>query len=189
VSDVTLEERGRALENQFFEKENQKKLEAMRARESAQSTREELRKASGMTDDAVLDKLLALGLKTNTIAALSLVPLIEVAWADGEIQDNERNAILQGAHGKGLEQGSDGYELLQSWLRKRPAPTLVEAWEAYIKALTSQLNDEQNKLLKNQIVGFAKMVAASAGGFLGIGKVSSEEEKILARIDAAFARG
>jgi hypothetical protein len=189
VSGVTLEDRAKALEDQFFEKENQKKLEAMRAQEAAKTTREDLRKASGMTDDAVLDKLIALGLKTNTIAALSLVPLIEVAWADGEIQDNERNAILQGAHGKGLEQGSDGYELLQSWLRKRPAPTLAEAWEAYIKALTSQLNDEQNKLLKNQIVGFAKMVAASAGGFLGIGKVSSEEEKVLARIDAAFARG
>ena len=30
------------------------------------------------------------------------------AWADGEIQDNERTAILQGAHGKGLESGTDG---------------------------------------------------------------------------------
>jgi hypothetical protein len=188
VSEVTLEERGRALENQFFEKENQKKLEAMRAKEAAQSTREDLRKASGMTDDAVLDKLVALGLKTNTIAALSLVPLIEVAWADGEIQDNERNAILQGAHGKGLEQGSDGYDLLQSWLRKKPTSELFDAWTAYIKALASQLNDEQNKLLKNQIVGFAKMVAASAGGFLGIGKVSAGEEKVLTRIETAFHR-
>jgi hypothetical protein len=188
VSGVTLEDRAKALEDQFFEKENQKKLEAMRAKETEKATREELRKASGMTDDAVLDKLIALGLKTNTIAALSLVPLIEVAWADGEIQDNERNAILQGAHGKGLEQGSDGYELLQSWLKRRPAPALAEAWEAYIKALASQLNDEQNKLLRNQIVGFAKMVAAAAGGFLGIGRVSAAEEKVLARIEAAFNR-
>lgn len=185
---VTLEDRAKALEDQFFEKENQKKLEAMRAKEAAQATREELRKASGMTDDKVLDKLIGLGLKTNTIAALSLVPLIEVAWADGEIQDNERNAILQGAHGKGLEQGTDGYELLQSWLKRRPDRALIEAWESYIQALTGQLNDEQNKLLKNQIVGFAKMVAAAAGGFLGIGKVSSAEEKILARIESAFTR-
>ena len=188
MSGVTLEDRAKALEDQFFEKENQKKLEAMRAKETAKATREELRKASGMTDDAVLDKLIALGLKTNTIAALSLVPLIEVAWADGEIQDNERNAILQGAHGKGLEQGSDDYDLLQSWLKRRPAPALAEAWEAYIKALASQLNDEQNKLLRNQIVGFAKMVAAAAGGFLGIGRVSAAEEKVLARIEAAFNR-
>ena len=188
MSEVTLEERGRALENQFYEKQDQEKLAAMKQKLESQATRDELRKASGMTDDAVLDKLVGLGLRANTIAALSLVPLIEVAWADGEIQDNERSAILQGAHGKGLEQGSDGYELLQSWLRKKPQPALIEAWEGYIKALTGQLNDEQNKLLKNQIVGFAKMVAAAAGGFLGIGKVSASEEKVLSRIDAAFSR-
>jgi len=184
----SLEERGRALENQFYDQENKAKLAAMKEKIDAQSTRDDLRKASGMTDDKVLDKLVELGLRSNTIAALSLVPLIDVAWADGEIQENERTAILQGAHGKGLESGSDGYVLLQTWLKSRPDPALFEAWESYIKALASQLNDEQNRLLRNQIVGFAKMVAASAGGFLGIGKVSAEEEKALARIEAAFNR-
>jgi hypothetical protein len=186
VSDVTLEERGKALENQFYEKENKEKLAAMKSKLDSQRTKEELRKASGMTDEAVLEKLVHLGLRANTIAALSLVPLIQVAWADGAIQDNERTAILQGAHGKGLEKGTDGYELLQTWLQKRPSDELIEAWEAYIKALASQLNDEQRRLLKNQIVGFAKMVAAAAGGFLGIGRVSASEEKVLARIEAAF---
>jgi hypothetical protein len=184
----SLEERGRALENQFYDKQDQEKIAAMKSKLDAQQSKEELRKASGMTDDAVLDKLVGLGLRANTIAALSLVPLIEVAWADGEIQSNERTAILQGAHGKGLEQGTDGYALLESWLTKRPAPALLDAWEGYIKALASQLNDEQNRLLKNQIVGFAKMVAASAGGFLGIGKVSASEEKVLSRIETAFTR-
>jgi hypothetical protein len=188
MADNTLEERGRALENQFFDKENKAKITAMKEKLEAQKTREELRKASGMSDDAVLDKLVELGLRANTIAALSLVPLIAVAWADGEIQDNERTAILQGAHGKGLEQGTDGYDLLQTWLKARPSDDLFEAWESYIKALASQLNEEQNRLLKNQIVGFAKMVAASAGGFLGIGKVSASEEKSLARIEGAFDR-
>jgi hypothetical protein len=184
----SLEERGRALENQFYENENKEKLSAMKAKLDAQESREDLRKASGMTDEKVLDNLVELGLRSNTIAALSLVPLIEVAWADGEIQDNERNAILQGAHGKGLEQGTDGYDLLQTWLKSKPTPGLFDAWEGYIKALAGQLNDEQNRLLKNQIVGFAKMVAASAGGFLGIGKVSASEEKALARIESAFNR-
>lgn len=188
MAEVTLEERGRALEDQFFEKENAQKLAAMKEKLTAQSTREELRKASGMSDDAVLDKLVALGLTPKTIAALSLVPLIQVAWADGEIQDNERTAILQGAHGKGLEQGTDGYELLQGWLRTKPSEDLFTAWEAYIKALTGQLNEEQARLLRNQIVGFAKMVAAAAGGILGFGKVSGSEEKVLTRIESAFPR-
>ena len=188
MSEVTLEERGRALENQFYEKENQQKLAAMKQKLDSQGTKDELRKASGMSDDAVLEKLVALGLRGNTIAALSLVPLIQVAWADGKIQDNERTAILQGAHGKGLEKGTPGYELLQTWLGKKPSDELIVAWEAYIKALASQLNDEQNRLLKNQIVGFAKMVAGAAGGFLGIGRISHDEEKVLHRIESAFHR-
>ncbi|MDB4952475.1 MAG: hypothetical protein JWO36_44 [Myxococcales bacterium] len=186
MSEVTLEERGRALENQFYDKENKDKLSAMKSKLDSQRSKDELRKVSGMSDEAVLDKLVGLGLRANTIAALSLVPLIQVAWADGTIQDNERTAILQGAHGKGLEQGTDGYELLQSWLKRQPADELFQAWEAYIKALASQLNDEQKRLLKNQIVGFAKMVAAAAGGILGFGKVSASEEKVLQRIEAAF---
>lgn len=189
MADNTLEERGRALENQFFDKENRAKIDAMKAKIANQATREELRKASGMSDDAVLDKLVELGLRANTIAALSLVPLIAVAWADNEVQDNERTAILQGAHGKGLEEGSDGYDLLQGWLKARPSDELFSAWESYIKALASQLNDEQARLLKNQIVGFAKLVATSAGGLLGFGKVSSSEEKVLARVESAFSRG
>ncbi len=164
MSEVTLEDRGRALENQFYDKENAEKLTALKDKMDAQRTKDELRKASGMADDAVLDKLVHLGLRGNTIAALSLVPLVQVAWADGAVQDNERVAILQGAHGKGLEAGSDGYALLETWLKKPPTDELFSAWEAYIKALASQLNDEQNRLLRNQIVGFAKMVAASAGG-------------------------
>ena len=184
----SLEERGRALENQFYEKENQQKLAAMKQKLEATASKDELRKASGMSDDAVLERLVTLGLRANTIAALSLVPLIQVAWADGAIQENERTAILQGAHGKGLEEGSDGYELLQTWLKKPPSAELFAAWEAYIKALAAELNDEQNRLLKNQIVGFAKMVAASAGGILGFGKVSAAEEGVLHRIEAVFNR-
>ncbi|HEX7842104.1 MAG TPA: hypothetical protein VF469_31750 [Kofleriaceae bacterium] len=188
MSELTLQDRERALENQFYEKENQEKLAAMKQKLDLQRSRDELRKASGMTDDTVLDQLVVLGMRGNTIAALSLVPLIQVAWADGEIQDNERTAILQGAHGKGLEEGSDGYELLQTWLKRQPGDELFTAWEAYIKALASQLNDEQNRLLKNQIVGFAKLVATAAGGILGFGKVSASEEKVLHRIEAAFHR-
>ena len=188
MSEVTLEERGRALENQFYEKENQQKLSAMKDKLDAQKTKDELRKASGMTDDAVLEQLVALGLRGNTIAALSLVPLVQVAWADGEIQANERTAILQGAHGKGLDRGKPGYELLETWLHQRPGDELFQAWEAYIKALASQLNDEQNRLLRNQIVGFAKMVAAAAGGLFGIAKVSASEERVLKRIEATFDR-
>jgi hypothetical protein len=184
----SLEERGRALEDEFFHKQDLAKVAALKAKLETESNKEELRKASGMTDDDVLDRLVALGMRANTIAALSLVPLVAVAWADGEIQDDEKTAIMQGAHGKGLDVGSPGYELLSGWLAKRPAEGLLETWEHYIKALSAQLNDEQNRLLKNQIVGFAKIIATSSGGVLGFGKVSGKEEAVLQRVESAFVR-
>ena len=183
-----MDERRAALEDEFFHKQDQQKLAHMKEKLSAQQTKEELRKASGMTDEAVLDQLVSLGMTGKTVAALSLVPLIWVAWADGSIQDNERDAILHGAEGKGLEQGTAGYELLSGWLAKRPDDKLFDAWTGYIRSLTAQLNDEQVRLLKKQILNFANLVAGSAGGILGIGKVSGSEEKVLARIEAAFTR-
>ncbi len=143
MADNSLEERGRALENQFFEKQDQQKLAAMKDKLENQKTREELRKASGMSDDAVLDRLVALGLRANTIAALFLVPLITVAWADGQIQEHERSALLQGAHGKGLQQGSDGYNLLQGLAPKKPNGQLSPGWDPYSGGLRASLRKEK----------------------------------------------
>jgi len=188
VADDFLDERRAALEDEFFHKQNQEKLEALREQLSAGETKEELKKASGMSDDDVLDKLVALGLRGATVAALSLVPLVAVAWADGELQDNERESILHAAKAKGMDAGTPGHEILTSWLSRKPDESLVDAWEGYMKALMAQLNDEQVRILKNQIVGFARVIAESAGGFLGFAKVSGDEEKVLKRIEKAFAR-
>lgn len=183
-----LEQRGAALEDEFFHRENQKKLEKLREQLSVQETKEELRKASGMTDEVVLDKLIGLGLRGATVAALSLVPLVAVAWADGKLQDNERESILNAARAKGMDAGTPGHEILTTWLLEAPPASLVDAWEGYIKALMAQLNDEQVRMLKQQIVGLARVIAESAGGFLGFNKVSSDEETVLARLGQAFDR-
>jgi hypothetical protein len=183
-----LDDRRAALEDEFFHKENEAKLAKLREQLSAKESKEELKKASGMTDDTVIDKLVGLGLRGTTVAALSLVPLIAVAWADGELQDNERESILQAANAKGMGPGTPGHEILTSWLTKKPDDTLVDAWQDYMKALMAQLNDEQVRMLKNQIVGFAKVIAESAGGVLGFAKVSGKEKEVLARIEQAFNR-
>jgi hypothetical protein len=183
-----LEQRRTALEEEFFHKENERKLAKLREQLSAQETKEELRKASGMSDEAVLDRLVELGLRGPTVAALSLVPLIAVAWADHDLEEKEREQILQAAAGKGMEAGTPGHELLMSWLSRQPDDSLFEAWEGYMKALLAQLNDEQVRVLKNQILHMAKLVASSSGGFLGFGNVSGHEKKVIERIDQAFTR-
>lgn len=181
-----LDDRRKSLEDEFFHKENQKDMARFRAKLAQQTTKAELRKASGMEDDAVLDKLVELGLSADTVTALSLVPLLRVAWADGEVQSNEREAILQGARGKGIEEDSPGAELLAGWLDRKPDEALFEAWASYIKSLRAELTEEQSQTLHEQVLRFAKAVAESAGGFLGFGSVSKEEKTALAWIESVF---
>lgn len=184
-----LEARRKSLEDEFFHKQSQKNLEALRDKLDKQTSKEELRTASGMTDDAVLDKLVDLGIGAQTVMALSLVPLISVAWADGKIQPEERDAILRGAHKKGIEKDSAAFELLDDWLARKPEDKLLDTWAAYIESLCSQLSEEEMQQLRSEVGRFARFVAEAAGGFLGISKVSDAEEKMLARIEASFSAG
>jgi hypothetical protein len=186
VSSEFLDDRRKSLEDEFFHKESQKDLAKLREKLAKQTTKDELRKASGMEDDAVLDKLVALDISAETVAALSLVPLLKVAWADGAVQDRERDAILQGAEEKGIAKDSPAFELLEGWLSSEPEDKLFDAWAAYIKALRGELSEEQGQILKNQVIRFAQVVAEAAGGFLGIGKVSAEEKAAMAWIEAIF---
>ncbi len=182
-----LEERRQSLEEKFFRRESSKQIEAMKEEQIKTNTLDDLRRASGMDDEEVLSKMLESGLTGETVAALSLVPLLQVAWADGKIQDAERNAILRGAEGKGIEKNSQAWKLLSGWLHDVPREDLFDAWKAYIHAMGKDLlNESQFKLLKTQILAFAVGVAESAGGFLGIGTIAKAENDILARIESAF---
>jgi hypothetical protein len=187
MSDEFLKERKQSLEEEFFHKENAKKIKAMREKLKVENTREGLRKASGLTSDALLDRLVELGMSADTVAALNLIPLIHVAWADGVMQNEEREAILNGAKDRGIDSDSPAYEILDTWLANEPESTLFEAWSGYVKAFAKEhLNDEQFEELRQQILGFAQSVAEAAGGFLGINAVAKSERDAIDAIKAAM---
>ena len=181
-----LRARRRALEEQFFYAEKSLQLKRLRKEQEKRETREALSKASGVTDEAVLDKLMKLGINADTMAALSLVPVIEVAWADLEMQDKEKAAIIRAAEAEGIDKESPVHDLLEDWLEEKPTEQLLEAWVDYVKALDEALTDEERLSLKNQVMGRARHVAESAGGFLGVAKISKAELEMLATLEAAF---
>jgi len=181
-----LGDRKKALEESFFARENAKLLERLKAEKDTHETREALASTSGIESDEILEKLCALGVNAETWTAVSIVPLVEIAWADGKIDRAEREAVLSGAEANGVTSESPGYQLLESWLAHRPDGRLLEVWGAFIVGLCAELGESERKSLK-QILGRARSVAEATGGFLGLGsKVSSEEEVILAELAKAF---
>ncbi len=188
MSEEFLGDRRKALEESFFAKENEKLRHALQEKETVRTAKEALGEASGISDDAVLEHLMALDIGSDTVAALSLVPLVEVAWADGSVDDNERDAILAAAEAAGLARESASGRLLDGWLTQRPDREVLSAWKEYVEALCATLTDDGKNALKRDLVGRARSVAEAAGGFLGLGsKVSKSEQDMLDELERAFS--
>ena len=143
--------------------------------------------ASGVSDPAVLDALIAAGITPESLTSISLIPLVAVAWADKKIEAAEKEAILHAADVAGVEKGTASYSTIEAWLNKQPGSDLVESWKAYIGSLKSTLDGSAFEQLKTSVMGRAEAVAESAGGFLGlVKKVSDVERKVLDDLASAF---
>ncbi len=187
MADDFLKDRKKSLEEQFFAKENERLREKIRAQVQQHAVRQALSQASGIDDDAVLDELLAAGVKPETWAAIELIPMIEVAWADGTLEKKERAAILAAAAECNVLPGTPAYELLESFLARRPDAKLLEAWGEYVVSVLGTLDADGRNQLREKILGRARRVASVAGGILGLGhKISPEEQRVLDQLARAF---
>jgi hypothetical protein len=179
--------RNKLLDAFFFE-QDQELLKTFHQRMEKMDRRVQLAQVSGIHDEAILDRLIELDVGVETMAAMAVVPLVLVAWADGKVQAKEREAILGAARATGIESQDGRYPLLERWLDKRPGAAMFEAWSHYIKGLCQQMNEQQVEELKHDLLRLAQEVAQTAGGFLGLGnKVSVAERTVLNKLEKAFS--
>ena len=175
------------LEEQFFRRQDKELIEKLAQIKRSTDAKEALARVSGLTDPKVLERLVQLEITPEILVALTVVPLIEVAWADGEIEPKERKAVVEAA--RSLRHGAEPIApgVLESWLDKKPDPKLVSTWQVYVQGLCTSLTPAERERLREQIVGHARQVAQASGGILGLGsKISASEEKVLARLAKAF---
>jgi hypothetical protein len=183
-----LSDRRKALEEEFFRKQNEKLREEMRAKRDRENARKELAEAFPHARPEMRDRFVDEGLDAEAVSALALVPCVMVAWADGEVGDKEREAVLAAAREHGLEPGTKPHTLLSGWLGEQPSSSLIDLWAHYVEAVLSGLGPEERERLRERVVTLARDVARATGGFLGIKKISAAEEAILLRIEEAFRR-
>jgi uncharacterized tellurite resistance protein B-like protein len=185
-----LRERGRSLEEEFFRREDARLVENLRQAAQREGARAVLARATGIKNLAVLERLIDLDVRPETVTALSLVPLVEVAWADGSLDDAERSMILRRADAAGIAPDSSGRALLEAWLTRQPDPKLSTAWAQLIQGLCEQMSREDVATLKEELLERARTVAGASGGFLGMGsKVSGAEAAVIRRLESAFPTG
>jgi hypothetical protein len=118
-----------------------------------------------------------------------LLPMVYVAWADGQIHARERRLILQIAEERGLLENG-GRETLERWLSVAPTESQLRTNLALLNSLCSSDGhgtDEFDADCAQTLIAYCQDVADAAGGMLGLTSARSEaEQSALKRIAAAL---
>jgi len=183
-----LNNSARSLEDAFFAKENSRLLQEMRESARTQERRSAMREVVRVDDEALIDHLIALGLEPETVLALQLVPLAAIAWADGQMEPREKDAVLKAAAAQGVAPDSIAGRMLDKWLAKQPGADLVDAWKRHMRALWPLLSPKERNDIRTSALDRARSVAEAAGGFLGLtSRISVHEQAVVDELSKTLA--
>jgi hypothetical protein len=180
------EKRRQTLEDTFFYEQDRRIIEQRAKLQQMKLTRASLSKVSGIHDEALLDRLIDLEIRPETLATLIGIPLIEVAWADGQMDPKEREKLFEYAEKAGVRQKGLDSKVMSAWLKKKPDPALLKAWTQYVHTLCKELGAHERKAFKDEVLADARTIAAAAGGVLGLGRISAAEKATLKKLEEAF---
>ncbi|MCR9120625.1 MAG: hypothetical protein NXI22_27130 [bacterium] len=186
MSKNAFRDRQHALEEQFFHKVDDQLIAQLKAHIAADDDKKRLSEMTHVTDESLLDELMSQGLSTKTIAAVSLVPLVLVAWADGRMDKLKRDAVLEAAHDQGVAPNSAAHSLLIHWLDEKPDDQLAVTWRHYVGCILSEMNESAREILRSNTLRRADKIAQASGGVLGFGAVSRNESDVIAELESVF---
>jgi hypothetical protein len=127
--------------------------------------------------------LAGLGLTRSTYRALMLLPLVYVAWADGGVQNVERQLILRFAE-RSLHLTPETMKVIEGWLERAPTQEYVQQGLAGLLgiALDETMLEVDVSELPDLVVHAEALAAATAESLHDPTSVTPEEEVALAEI-------
>lgn len=180
-------DRARSFEEGYFRNKDAELVDKLRKVFETKRTKEEISKASGVTDDVVLERLMKANLRGQLMTVFKLYPLVEIAWADGSFDQQESDAVISAAVKLGIPKEGEAIARLHEWLQRGPNEDARAAWQMYAGELRKSLTPKELDTFRNDLLKTAQQVAESSGGILGMFfQVSSGEHKVLAAIKKAL---
>jgi len=178
-----LRTRGIALEEAYIRQIEAERIRHDLEQKELRALRNHLGAELEIRDGALLDLLIEQGIAPDTAAAFEALPLVEVAWADGEVDHEERWRVLATATALGLELGRPDHAQLELWLKRRPPQELFDAWYRFAEGRHA-IPDARSRA--RRVIEGIHEVATAAGGLLGFGAVCGAEREAIARIRQAL---
>jgi len=176
----------RSREDEYFWKRDQELIEKMRRAALAEQANREMGTKVGLTDPEMTQELAALGFTIDTVELLPLMPLIQMAWAEGGVSDAERQLIIKLARSRGIAEASAADRQLSTWLTTSPDAQVFARSTRLIRAMLTSPTPAQAGLTPGALVSYCEEIAAASGGILGMRKISAEERALLSQIATAL---
>ena len=193
MSDI-FKARERGFEADYFRKQDDKLLSKLRERAALSEVAQALAEKLQVENAELLRHIAELGITRDTGAAVLLAPLVQVAWAEGQVSEAERQMVLSLATSRGMLPGSPAYAQLEAWLKKRPSDDLfATALEAMKDGLAVLPEAERDERIKGIVEAAHRVAEASGGGLLRLlglaDGVSHDEVVVLDAINQKLRAG
>lgn len=172
----------RSPETEYFLRKEKELIERLRQKAEEEAKKKEMADATGVADEGILKELMELGFDRETLTLVHMIPLLEVAWADGQVSEREKELVLEAARTRGVSPGTPGYEKLTGWLAERPPQVLFDRTLVLARATLAVLLDDRQDRVRRDLFAHCEAIAEASGGFLGFAKVSPEEKAALEKV-------
>ena len=180
--DEKWSDRRRAHEDEYFRKRDQELVEKARLRAEDEAAFQRLAEVAGVDDEDILRDLQTLGYTVETVTLLHVLPLIEVAWADGTVSEPERAAIIATVRARGVEPESQADRQVAQWLREPPSAVLCDGTLHVLGALLQRRPPDERAAITRDLLDSCTEVASASGGILGFRSISDKEQRAVDRI-------
>src|SRR5262249_42670384 len=165
-------EREHGFEEEYFLRKERELIEKLHHKLAKERTRQQLEEATGVHDAEVIEALQELGYTPETVQLLYLVPLLQVAWAEGSVHEKERKMVIEAARHRGIAPGSPADIQLNEWLSHQPPHAFFTNTLRAIRILIAALPTDQQADARRDLVSYCTRIADASRGFLGFGNIS-----------------
>ena len=183
MQDRIFGDREKAMEADYFRKEEERLLEKLRQRANLDEIAAALRDKLQVDNPELLATVRDLGVNADNATAFLLLPLVQVAWVEGKVRKDEHEAVMKLAHDRGVEEGSAAEQHLREWLATRPSDALFDASLEVLKAAFAVLPGKERHERIDRLVDACRIVAEASGTEiahqLGLGTGVSRKEASL----------
>lgn len=157
--------------------------------ESPMSAREQaidsVASSIGVYDEGLCEEMLALGFDGDTAPFIGFIPMIQVAWADGVVDDKEQKKLRELSTARGVQEGTKEDQFIQGLISKRPSDDFFKKSNEIIRRILAKFPEDIQATELETLSDFCVAVAAASGGVMGMGNKISKEERELMREIAA----